>query len=637
MQVKTWCYTVLIAVAFGSAVPGRAQSPLDKLRQAAQERARQAQQKAQQQQQQPQQQQAQRPGQPGPGSAGSQPAPAAPAGQPLNANVQTALMGPTVGGVSTNPVYMSDDGNHLAIQTAKGSRQVIIVDGVEGPVFDEFLPHTRLSPSGGRSAYLGRRGEDYIAVVDGKEAGTVSRMPGIGRDWDFWFSRDGSRLAYPVINETGSWSMMVDGTKGQAYPQFDLTQTVLNGKRLAYVAQTPDKKWHVVIDGKQGPGYDAVASLKMTPDGAHYAFFATAGNSRRVVLDGVEGKPYPALLTDLELAPDGRVAYMASMPSTGLSPTGRGPALLVLGGQEIPNTSTFILDQGPGGHPSFHVAFSPDGKRVAYVKQNVPSPGLVVVVDGKAGPEYTSIGLLQFSPDGRRLFYMAGANGLTFPVIDGQELQGDNGITDFLFSPDGKRYAFRTWLAAQNGGFAVLVDGKESPKSKGDIYAQSLTFSPDSKHYAYGAALNITSFQPVVDGEVRSANLGVFQTKSNPGPSQRITFPVFNFSPDGTRLAFVGQKLDGTGKASLILDGVSYEGVTALFSFPSYSPDSKHFAWIVGSSRNWTLMVDGKAGPVYDDMLENSVAGCRFVDNHTFRFYGIKNNQIYRVTVDIGN
>ena len=203
---------------------------------------------------------------------------------------------------------------------------------------------------------MGRRGEDYIAVVDGKEAGkvfTTASMGGIGGDsssgWDFWFSRDGSRLAYAVLNETGSWSMMVDGVKSQAYPTFDLKQTVLNGKRLAYVAQTPDKKWHVLVDGKPGPGYDAVQSLKMTPDGAHYAFFATTGGSRRIVVDGVEGKPYGVALSDLELAPDGRVAYMASLPSTGgPSPVGHGPPVLVLGGQEIPNTSTFILDQGPG-------------------------------------------------------------------------------------------------------------------------------------------------------------------------------------------------------------------------------------------------------------------------------------------------
>jgi hypothetical protein len=46
-------------------------------------------------------------------------------------------------------------------------------------------------------------------------------------------------------------------------------------------------------------------------------------------------------------------------------------------------------------------------------------------------------------------------------------------------------------------------------------------------------------------------------------------------------------------------------------------------------------MVDGKLGPLYPDMLRTNIASCRFVNDHTFRFYGVKAGQIYRVTLDI--
>jgi hypothetical protein len=44
-------------------------------------------------------------------------------------------------------------------------------------------------------------------------------------------------------------------------------------------------------------------------------------------------------------------------------------------------------------------------------------------------------------------------------------------------------------------------------------------------------------------------------------------------------------------------------------------------------------MVDSKLGPPYDDMLALSSAACRFIDDHTVRFYAVKAGQVYRVTL----
>ncbi len=141
--------------------------------------------------------------------------PQATVGQPLSAKVQETLMGPRVPGGRGPLAYMSEDGDHLAIVAAKGSRQVVLLDGVEGPGFDEIplnfgwssfrnsAASMVFSPTGGRSAYVGRRAGDFIAVVDGKEAVTLStpatQQAMAGTDpagWTFLFNRDGSRLAY---------------------------------------------------------------------------------------------------------------------------------------------------------------------------------------------------------------------------------------------------------------------------------------------------------------------------------------------------------------------------------------------------------------------------------------------------------
>jgi hypothetical protein len=102
------------------------------------------------------------------------------------------------------------------------------------------------SPTGGHSAYVGRRGNDFIAVVDGKEAVTPTTVSaiqtyGTARGLGFTFNRDASRLAYGAMTGPGAWVMVVDGVKSAAYRAIDFTQTALNGKRLVYVAQTGDK------------------------------------------------------------------------------------------------------------------------------------------------------------------------------------------------------------------------------------------------------------------------------------------------------------------------------------------------------------------------------------------------------------
>ncbi|HEY7566881.1 MAG TPA: hypothetical protein VH762_04885 [Gemmatimonadaceae bacterium] len=567
------------------------------------------------------------------------------AGQPLNAKVQEALMGPV-----TQRVVMSDDGDHLAIVTPKGSREIVIIDGVEGPVFDEIPANYSwgnyrqrggpivFSPTGGRSAYVGRRAGDFIAVVDGKEAVTLSTPETVKghsytdlTSWAFVFNKDGSRLAYGAQSGPGTWVMVVDGVKSPPYRAFDFNQLAMNGKRVVYVAQTADMKWHAVVDGKVGQAYDTISSLKVTSDGAHYAFIGTKRSptalSQWAVIDGVEGA-VEREITELEQAPDGRVAYMTMRPQT---TSGGNPPHLIVGALDAPWTTTFGYPVPAGAAPQYHVAWSADGKRFAYIQQNHPNPGVTVMVNGKPmGQSYNAASGLMWSPDGSRLWYVGHTPNGAFPVIDGEELAGFNLVKEFQWSPDGKRYAFYGTNAT---GTVMIVDGKEQPKALG-MSPDALRFSPDGKHIAYGAQTTGAGYQPVVDLVLKPHSLGNFHVK-NQNTNPRITIPVFFYSPDGNHLAYVGVKPDGSGKTVVWVDGVAQQGPMPSYFHPSWSPDSKHFAAVIsnGSGQGWTIMLDGKLSPAYEDILVLNAASAGFADGRTYRFYAIKAGQIYRVTL----
>lgn len=622
MRMRTVLGAIVAGVMTLAAITRVAGNPLDDIK-------REIEKKKQQQHQ----QQQNKPPQPGqPQTAGAQ------VSQPLDATLKEDLMGPRSGRVT-----MSEDGNHLAIVTSKGSREVVLVDGVEGPVFDEipkfFGSNGNVAPvlsaTGGHSAYLGRRGGDFIAVVDGKEAGTVAtaqeskgQLIGASMGWTFWLSHDGSHVAYAAYSG-GKCAMVVDGKPGPAYKQLDLQQTFMAGNRLIYVAETDDDKWHAVVDGKPGPAYFKIGFLVMTPDGAHYAYAAGRQGGFLVVYDGVEGRQAGHEITELEIAPDGRIAYMVpaeERPGPGHPP---GPSLVV-NTTEIANTTTFSNPATYGQAPIRHLAWSPDGKRYAYIQMNTPNPGVTVMVNGKPmGLTYSGASQLLFSPDGSRFAYMANApNGQTFPVVDGKELEGCGTYWDFVFSNDGKHFAY---VARTSQGLKIYLDGKEQPQTR-DVSKGSLTFSPDGSRFAYGSSITVSTYTPVVDGETKVGNLSMFQPRIRSNPP--IDFPQLAFSRDGHHLAYVANKADGTAKTSVVLDGTWYEGPTGQFSFPSYTPDNKRFG-VMTWHNGWALMVDGKLGPSYEDMIETSVAGCRFIDDHTFRYYGMKAGQIYRVTLGL--
>ena len=311
------------------------------------------------------------------------------------------------------------------------------------------------------------------------------------------------------------------------------------------------------------------------------------------------------------------------------------------------------------------VAISPDGKRLAYVVHESEDKWHAVV-DGVAGDtydslkyalgdslKYTTADLLAFSPDGKHLAYVAQKGGKQMIVIDGNaQLQHDrilrgnptgSGLMGYvLFSPDSQRYAY---VAFDQGGVdqTLIVDGI---KFKTGAF-RDVSFSRDSKHIAYdfidddlvhhfyvddkeighctfgaGPVLSDDGKHAAYAEEGQRANTShtVLDGKEGPPIPQKsregagialtaLFVDKLVFSPDGRRLAFDEEEPIGSGRFSSVnLDGVEGRRSYALIGNLIFSPDNRNLACAamnraVGGPPEWRIVLNGKDGQTFDFVL----------------------------------
>jgi Tol biopolymer transport system component len=431
------------------------------------------------------------------------------------------------------------------------------------------------------------------------------------------FSPDGRHVAWSAQRDEKKqkWCVVVDGVAGAEYDQIN-TQISLrdsynpvfspDGKHVVYSAKK-DTKWTMVVDNQEGAEYDAIGDLIFSPDGKHLAYVA---DGRLVVLDGLEEGNYGRVAVDPVFSPDSRhLAYLAS--------TGRG-FFLVLDGQVDANSS--------GIRPGTF-AFSPDSKHTAYVVDSTTAAGdftgkHFVVVDGHADAEYDDVYPPPFfSPDGKRVAYVASLGGKQFLVVDGQAgarydsvngspmSAGSTSVSSPLFSPDGKHIAC---AAKKNNKCLVVVDGQ--PGAEYD-YIGSLIFSPDSKHFAYVAFISgggLIGTWPNPTKDTRVVVVDGHEDKAYAQIGESIAF-----SPDGKRLEDGDQNGPKVADQKLVVSG------DVSTSPKITSPDQKHVAYeLIGASkwmqtprmnlggvRDACVVLDGQAGPLYDGSIGNGTVG----------------------------
>lgn len=392
---------------------------------------------------------------------------------------------------------------------------------------------------------------------------------------------------------------------GQRPPnsEMDTVQISPDGSHVAMPAQSGSRTV-VQVDGVEGEKFDSLVSIGpkstdtsargyvvFSADGSHFAFGANRNGAEVTVVDN---KVFEFNCDGFTFSPDGTKWACRTILSRGRSnhdeggpkPGERAVAMNGKIGPPFSNVSNFT--------------WSPDSTRLAYVAALTPSAsskgGRSVVVDDKVGPAHANVSKLTFNSTSNSFAYFAVGpllpspgkgeptsetqivylNGQPQPFLAPPDQAGRNDY--FLFSPDGKRFAYPSLVpnAEKPGTFSdrqqLVVDGVPGPPF-GRI--ESFRFSPDSRRIAYSALVRHdvaktkmpATVQVMVDGKKWPYAYAVVQD--------------LQFSPDSRRVAArVNQDKD-----FIVIDGEESQpwshtgefrfGNTARYAYVARAPQEK--------------------------------------------------------------
>jgi formylglycine-generating enzyme required for sulfatase activity/WD40 repeat protein len=363
-----------------------------------------------------------------------------------------------------------------------------------------------------------------------------------------------------------------------------------DGCHIACLIKKGEKQL-VALDGKLGPEFDEVEYLSISPDGTRVAYWAKRAGKGYVVIDHRIGPQYDTLES---------ISYPTKIA---FSSDGKRMAYLVAKGEK----KFLVIDGKP--EPEFDevsaFTFSPDGKRFGYKVRT--GDEYRFVVDGKLGPKAATYGGLTFSPDGRRLACgITWGHGEQYYIVDGVKEQGYDRTENFVFSPDGKHYAYAA-RPDKDADYVVVVDGK--PKWPGYDAVDDVTFSPDGRRLAYVASKGADEQFMVLNGEV--------------GPSfdEVCKYSRPTFSPDSKHLAYVADQ------TTLVLDGEQQQPGYRMIWGLTFSPDSAHLAYKAANGGEF-VVVDGKPGQKYEKLSFEPLA---FRADGVIEYLAFKGGSYYRV------
>ena len=488
-------------------------------------------------------------------------APALPAQE---AKVESQLLLPPEPGMQYS---ISPKGLHLAGVVLRGSRQVLVHDGVDGPRFDQVLSLGGLNQSakvawsddGARHAYHGKLGQEYVIVVDGKE---VSR---------------------------GAWSAELQNQGRTPVQQLGFSP---GGEHWYAVIETvtPGRQnFQMLLDGVAGPLSQQMFTPLFSPDGEHHTYIqqintATTPQPRYALI--VDGKPAPYLAGDMQWTSDSKylITKRPSPGNTGEDVLANGqPLMRVPGGVN--------LTMAPVGPGILGRAFTP-------WEGGVRSSFLLVGNRRVPGSECTNSGGLDavyMSPDAK---HYAARCAMTFMFVDGKKGQEyPEGLSHLVWTGDGRpvyygrtnQRAFMVVGEQDSDAYGTIQD--VTPVTREEKRLGSTGFVPavvQGTHVAYIARTNGgdgLSTVVVVDGKAIPA----------------VAASEVRLSPDGSRYAFISGRPPGQ---FVTVDGTAYDKVAIDPSIATvghqgmikWSPDSKHVAWITAAPSSG-VMLDGKLLP----------------------------------------
>jgi hypothetical protein len=385
------------------------------------------------------------------------------------------------------------------------------------------------SRDGRHVAYLARRDERAVVVVDGKEGPTFDAI------YDFVFSADGSRFAYVGRNgkelDASRWTMVTDHQPGPEYDDVGIPVFSPDGARLLHTAsRVVDGRTRalVVENGRVVGDYDWAGDIAFSPDGKTIAIASgrIVGDSLRCSMAvGTEVGPefpwvgLPTWSTDgvhfAYVVRSGALQMRVMRDGAGVLDAVSVIAIRFMGGRVVANVG------GPLATPARGFV---EGTGIFGSRQ--------VAAEGSASAEYDEVGLPAISADEKHLAFGARnmpkgmRNFQAFLVVDGQESKLNRGLTAGVITlphvPSGIGNFYVTRVGDRH--YAGIDRSRLFLRFESlfRLAVPPLAFSPDAQSIAY------TDWSQIHIGEQKSDRFDWA------GP------PVF--SPDGKKVAFGARK-----------------------------------------------------------------------------------------------
>jgi hypothetical protein len=558
--------------------------------------------------------------------------------------------------VTSARALVSNQGVHVAAVIPKGSRQAVVIDGVEGPRFDQIH-------GGGVFAFKGMGGRaEGVQQVTGNTAGRA--ILGVGNS--VAFNRDSTHSAYAALSGT-EMVLMLDNKEVHrgSYISANWLAFSPDGKRLVALVSDKEGLSRVIVDGKAGPVSLGIDHVFFTPDGAHYAYTGKNNDAQQtpwMVVDGrqvkhlgeivgfasggalftrtvanyihillANGKPIAQASNFGLIELNGNRLILQATPPLGTPPQQK-PTVLTVDGQILPGAEDVNV---------LGTWFSPDGKRYAILCQRTsPVMEKFMIVDGKKELGYQDIWVTDpykpsFSPDSSKFLYVAAsANGQTFVVVNGEESDGMQGLrTNPVWSTTGSRLAWGGVTSAQKQMF--YLDGKLTPVLKNAQPGVSFRFSPDGKRTSWVAG-NSNAMTLVVDNAEIPGVAGSGFVGADAIDGQNAT--LF-FSPDGKHTTYMAFDSKDTSRRGLWMDGkLIHPSALPQLNRITFTPDSQHITWAVYGQKNnvaaYRVFVDGREVLSYaSSAIDNTPGAWEMGADGTLTLLGIDEGALKRYRI----
>lgn len=225
----------------------------------------------------------------------------------------------------------------------------------------------------------------------------------------------------------------------------------------------------------------------------------------------------------------------------------------------------------------FAPAYSPDGSRIAFIKSDGDNEVYVMNADGSGLTQLTFDTANEQAPswsaDGSKIGFSSDAGGVTqiytVPAAGGTPTPLTSGsAANFApaWSPTGSKIAFTSRRDGHNEIYVMNADGTGQTRLTNDLATSyDPSWSPD------GTKIAFTRNEAFLDVYVMNAD-GTSPVNLTPNTASTSEYAAA-FSPDGSKIVFIGDATDGTDVFIMNPDGTSPTNITNSMGIYESLPD----------------------------------------------------------------